>query len=97
MTMDEIVLRLANPGILAILAVAGIAYSRILWVLNLQPVARLWAVAFLPGGIFLAVLWAIRAAQGSASAVWPLLLADWLIFATAAFVTVMLARRRAGR
>lgn len=92
--MDDIGARILNPGVLFTMALAGLAYSRILWSVNLRPTGVLWIVATAPGAIFLITTWAIRALQGTPSLIWPALLIDWIVFSTTAFAVVMVARRR---
>jgi hypothetical protein len=87
---------LLNPGVIATLILAGIAYSVVLWVLDIRPPARLFIAATASGVIFLATIWATRAMQGTPSPVWAYLLVDWLIFASTGFLAVM-ARRRWGQ
>lgn len=89
--------RILNPVVLLTMILAGLAYSRVLWVVNLRPTAVLWVVATAPGAIYIVTIWAIRALQGRPSLIWPYLLFDWMIFATTAFVAVMVARRRRRR
>jgi len=93
--VDDIAGRILNPVILLTMAAAGaIGYARVLWAANLRPTAVLWILATAPGAIFLATVWVIRTLQGTPSLIWPALLVDWLVFSTAAFITVIVARRR---
>ena len=86
--------RLLNFVVLTTLVLAGVGYSRLLWSLNLRPTAILVTAAILPGAIFLTTIWAIRAAQGTPSLIWPILLIDYFVFSGTAVVTVLIARRR---
>lgn len=85
--------RLLNPGVIASMIGAGIAYAWLLWALHIRPNLNLFVVAVVPGSLFLVVIWSIRAMQGVPAATYVAMLADWLIFANAAFVTVIVARR----
>lgn len=92
--MDDIVSRMFNPGVILTMVVAGLAYGYFLWTLNIQPVARLYAIAVVPGFVFGVTILCIRAIQGVPSVIWVLLLIDWLIFAHAGFLAVLARRRR---
>lgn len=94
MTPDDIAGRLINPGVMLTMVLAGLAYSRLLWSLNLRPTGVLVVTAVAPGAIYLLTIWAIRAVQGTASLVWPTLLLDWLVFSMTAVIAVLVARRR---
>ena len=95
--MDDIGGRILNPVVLGTLALAGIAYGRVLWTLNLRPTVILVVTAVAPGAIFLLTVWAIRALQGTPSLIWPALLVDFLIYANVGVLAVLLARRRSHR
>jgi hypothetical protein len=92
--MTDVLDRLLNPAVLFTMIAAGLAYSRLLWVLNLRPTATLVIVAVAPGAIYLTTVWAIRALQGVVSTVYIVLLIDWFIFANTGALAVLLARRR---
>ena len=92
--MPDIADRFLNPGVILTMALAGLAYGRILWSLNLRPTGVLWVASTAPGAIFMVTTWAIRALQGTPSFVWPALLFDWMVFATVGFLAVVVARRR---
>ena len=85
--------RIVNPGVILTMILAGIAYGRLLWSVNLRPNASLWVMAVGPGAIYLLMIWATRAAQGTVSLVYVALLIDWLIFANSGFLAVLGARR----
>jgi hypothetical protein len=94
MSFEDIVARLLNPLVVATMSAAGAAYGYwFLWEMNLKPAGRLWAGATFGGLMFILVVWAIRGAQGTLSAVYLALSVDWLIFSTVGVLTV-LARRR---
>jgi hypothetical protein len=94
--MDNIPERLLNPGVIASMIGAGIAYGALLWALSIRPNLNLWVTAIAPGAVFLAVVWSIRAMQGVASATYIALLTDWLIFSITGVITVCVARRWRG-
>lgn len=85
--------RVLNPTVAATVIAAGVAYAGFLWSLRIYPHVRLWATAVLPGALFLAVIWAIRAVQGVASALYIALLVEWLIFSVTAVLVVLVTRR----
>jgi hypothetical protein len=89
--------RLLNPAVIVTLVAAGISYGWVLWELDLRLAFRLWAAATFPGILFLIVIGVIRLAQGSTSVLYPVLAVDWLIFAQAGVLTVLLRRRWHGR
>lgn len=91
--MDNIGERLLNPTVLLTMVLAGIAYAWLLWALHIRPRINLWATAVVPGVVFLATIWAIRAAQGVAALTYIALLVDWLIFSVTGVLTVLVARR----
>jgi len=95
--MDDIGGRILNPVVLATLVVAGLAYGRVLWSLNLRPTTTLVVTAIAPGAIFLVTIWLIRSAQGTPSLIWPALLADYLVYSTSGVLAVLVARRRTKR
>lgn len=92
--MSDLEARILNPGVLLVMVLAGLAYARVLWSVNLRPTGVLWIIATAPGAIYLLTLLAIRAVQGTPSLIWLYLLLDWMVFATTAFAAVVLARRR---
>lgn len=92
--MDDIAGRLLNPGVILTMIVAGVAYGRLLWAVNLRPNSTLWMIAAAPGAIFLMTAWTIRAMQGVPSVVWVVLLLDWLLFAHAGVLAVLFVRGR---
>jgi len=92
-SVDNIVERLLNPGVIVSMVLSGVAYGWFLWSLNIRPNLNLWVTAVAPGAIFLFVIWSIRAMQGVASATYIALLTDWLIFSVTGVVTVCVARR----
>lgn len=92
--MNDIAERVFNPGVLFTMVVAGLAYGRLLWSFKLYPNATLAVIGIAPGAIFMLTVWAIRAAQGTASTVYILLFVDWLIFACTGVLAVLVARRR---
>lgn len=94
MMADDVLARLANPAVLLTMVAAGLAYSRLLWALNLRPTATLAVAGIAPGATFLVTVWTIRALQGTPSTVYVVMLVDWLIFATVGVATVLVARRR---
>jgi hypothetical protein len=93
MTVDSITERLLNPAVLLTMVGAGIAYGAWLWTIHIRPTARLWGVALFPGVTFLLVVWAIRAVQGVASAIWFGLLVDWLFYSVSGVLAVLTWRR----
>lgn len=96
MSVEEIVGRLLNPGVILTLIAAGAAgYGLFLWALNVQPLGRLYAVAIVPGFIFGMTILTVRALQSEMLApVYAVLVIDWLIFAHAGFVAVLIERKR---
>ena len=90
--MSDVADRLLNPGVVLTMIVAGIAYGYFLWKLDIRGTFRTWAVASFSGGIFLLVIWSIRAAQGVAASTYLALLIDWIIFSNVGFHAVMTAR-----
>ena len=92
MTVDDVAHRLLNPVVLGTMLVAGVAYGWLLWSLNIRPHFRLWAAATFPGLIFLAVVWSIRASQGVSSLTYIALGVDWLLFANAGYLAVLVHR-----
>lgn len=92
--MDDIAGRILNPVVVATVALAGLAYGRVLWSLNLRPTAVLVVTAVAPGVIFLLTMWAIRALQGTPSLIWPALVADYLVYSMTGVLAVLVARRR---
>lgn len=94
MILDDVLDRLLNLGVIATVALSGLAYSRLLWVFNLRPTATLVVAGIAPGAIFLATVWAIRALQGTPSTVYIVLIVNWLIFSTVGVAAVLIARRR---
>lgn len=87
--------RILNPVVVLTVAIAGlVAYSRLLWAMNLRPTATLVVAATVPGVVFLLTLWAIRAVQNTASVFYFALVIDWLIFAGSAVAAVLIVRRR---
>ena len=95
--MDDIGGRILNPVVMGTLVIAGLAYGRVLWSLNLRPTTTLVVTAIAPGAIFLVTIWLIRYAQGIPSFIWPALLADYLVYATSGVLAVLIARRRQQR
>jgi len=95
--MDDIGGRILNPVVMGTLALAGLAYGRVLWSLNLRPTTILVVTAIAPGAIFLLTMWLIRAAQGTPSIIWPALLIDFTVYATSGVLAVLIARRRTKR
>lgn len=95
--MDDVVGRTLNPAVLFTMVAAGLAYSRLLWAINLRPTATLFVVGVVPGAIYLLTIWTIRAFQGTASLIYITLLVDWLVFAGVAVVAVLICRRRHGQ
>jgi len=91
--MENVAERLLNPTVIVTMIAAGIAYGGFLWSLNVRPHVRLWAAAVVPGFLFLAVIWSIRAAQGVAAATYIAMIVDWLIFAHSGYISVLVARR----
>jgi hypothetical protein len=92
--MENVAERLLNPGVLASVIGAGVAYGVLfLWSLNIRPNINLFLTAVAPGAVFLAMIWSIRAMQGVASTTYVALLVDWFLFAIAAFVSVLVVRR----
>ncbi len=92
--MDDVLGRLLNPGVILTLVASGVAFGHFLWALNVQPTARLYAIAVIPGAIFVLTILVIRSLQGVTSLVYATLFLDWLIFAHAGFFAVLVARRR---
>lgn len=95
MIFDDVLARLLNPAVLLTMVAAGVAYSRLLWVLSLRPTATLVVAGMAPGAIFLLTVWTIRALQGTPSTVYAVMLVDWFIFAGVGVGAVLIARRRA--
>jgi hypothetical protein len=95
--MDDVVGRLLNPGVILTLVASGLAYGHFLWALNVQPTARLYAIAVVPGAVFTLTILLIRSLQGVTSVLYALLILDWMIFAHAGFFAVMAERRRRAR
>lgn len=96
--MTDIEGRILNPVIILTMILAGLAYARVLWAVNLRPNGVLWIISTAPGAIYLITIGAIRTAQtGQFSLFYFLLLVDWMIFATTAFLAVIVARRRLHR
>lgn len=93
MSMDDVLGRLLNPAVILTVMAAGLAYSRLLWTLNLRPTATLVIVGVGPGAIYLLTIWTIRGLQGTLSAVYVVLFVNWLIFAGVGVVAVLAARR----
>lgn len=91
--MDDVGGRLLNPTVLLTMLLAGIAYGWLLWSLHIRPHLNLWVTAVAPGFVFLATVWAIRAAQGVSSLTYIALIVDWLIFSIVGALTVLVARR----
>lgn len=85
--------RVFSVEIALVMVAAGLAYSRLLWSLNLRPSMTLVVVGIAPGAIYLATVWAIRAIQGTPSLIYVGLLLDWLIFASTGVAAVLIARR----
>ena len=92
--MTDLEGRILNPAVLIVMVAAGLAYARILWAINLRPTGVLFVTATAPGAIYLATIWAIRAAQATPSLIWVYLFVDWMIFALTAVAAVLIARRR---
>ena len=92
--MTDLEARVLNPVVILTVALAGLAYARLLWSLRLRPTGVLWITATAPGAIYLVTLGAIRAVQSSPSLFWLYLFLDWMVFSTTAFCAVMIARRR---
>lgn len=92
--MTDLEVRVLNPVVILTMVLAGLAYARVLWAVNLRPTGVLFVVATAPGAIYIITIWAIRAVQNTPSLIWPYLLVDWFIFATTAFIAVVVARRR---
>ena len=96
--MTDIEGRILNPVIVLTMVLSGLAYARVLWAVYLHPTSVLWIISTAPGAIYLITIGAIRSAQtGELSTFYFLLLLDWMIFATTAFLAVMVARRRKER
>lgn len=91
--MSGLEMRILNPAVMVTMVLAGLAYSRLLWSINLRPVGVLWITATAPGAIYLITFWAIRSLQGTPSLIWPYLLVEWMIFSTTAVLAVLGARR----
>lgn len=101
MTLPRILEIIASPAVLAGLTVAGIGYGvAFLWSVNVRDCVRLYAIAVVPGLAFLSLLFGLRLVAGAVSPVYPVLIADWLIFSNVAYVSVLarrsIARRRLG-
>lgn len=92
--MTDLEGRILNPAVLLTMIASGLAYSRLLWSVNLRPTATLLVVGLAPGAIFLLTMFSIRAMQGRPSLIWPYLMADWFVFSGSAVVAVLIARRR---
>jgi len=90
--VDDIGVRILNPGVVFTMVLAGLAYGRLLWAVNLRPNASLWILSTGPGAIYLLTVWMVRAVQGTPSLIWPALLLDWLVFATTGFLSVLVMR-----
>lgn len=97
MSVDDVLARLLNPGVLLTVMAAGLAYSRLLWTLNLRPTATLLIVGVAPGAIYILTIWTIRGLQGTLSAVYIVLFVNWLLFAGTGVAAVLGARRRQRR
>lgn len=98
MKPEDVIARLLNPTLVGTMIAAGIAYGALLWSFRIHPVLRLWAIATLPGIVFLVVIWSVRGFQGVMSAVYLALLIDWLVFSQAGTMAVIGWRRwRHGR
>mgnify|MGYP000034903459 CR=1 FL=1 len=95
--MDNVSERLLNPTVILTMLLTGVAYGWFLWALHIRPRINLWATAVFPGVMFLATIWAIRAAQGVAALTYVALMVDWLIFSVTGVLTVLAARRWKGR
>lgn len=89
----DVINRVLSPTVLFTVLATGVAYGALLWSLDLRPLARLVTGAMLPGGMFLAIIWAIRGLQGTLSILYLLLIVDWLVFSAVGVVTVLAARR----
>ena len=94
MSPEDLFQRLLNPAVMASMVGAGIAYGALLWALNIRPTLNLVLTAFAPGVIFLAVIWSIRTMQGVVATTYIALLADWVVFAGSAALTVLAWRWR---
>jgi hypothetical protein len=92
-TVEDVASRLLNPAVIVTMIGSGIAYGWFLWSLHARPHARLWATGVMPGLVFVAVIWAIRAAQGVVALTYLALIIDWLIFSVTGVLTVLIARR----
>jgi uncharacterized YccA/Bax inhibitor family protein len=95
--VDDIISRTLNPGVILTMIVTGIAYGHFLWALNVQPASRLYAIAIVPGAIFVLTILVIRSIQGTPSLIYATLFIDWLIFAHSGFFAVLVERRRRAR
>lgn len=92
--MNDPLGRVFNIDIVLVMIAAGLAYSRLLWSLNLRPGMTLVVVGIAPGAIYIATVWAIRALQGTPSLIYVGLLLDWLVFAVVGVAAVLVARWR---
>jgi len=94
MTLRSVLALLATPSVIVGLVLAGAGYGlTFLWSVDVRDPVRLYGIAVVPGLAFLALLFGLRLAAGVASPVYPVLIADWLLFANVAFGAVI-ARRR---
>lgn len=95
MDLDYYLRAVLSPHFVTSMVVAGVAYGGLfLWSLNIREYVRLYLSAVVPGLAFLSLVFVSRfAVGGSAIALYPLLMLDWLIFANAAFITVVVRRR----
>jgi hypothetical protein len=86
--------RLLNPAVVLALVLSGVAYGGFLWTVHIRPNLTLWALAVLPGGMFIVVIGVVRmVGQDSTSTLYPVLLIAWLVFANSGVLTVLVARR----
>ena len=90
--MSDAIERVLNPGIIVVMVAAGLAYSGLLWRFDIRGTFRTWAVATFSGGIFLAIMWAARAAQGVPATFYLALIVDWIVFSNVGFHAVMVRR-----
>jgi len=92
--MTDLLDRLLNPALLAGMVIAGIAYGALfLWAVNARDTVRLYAIAVVPGLVFLSLILGIRGGQGVVTTAYQLLIINWLLFSNVAFVAVLVRRR----